>query len=357
MLAGLGNYKKLLQECWDQDPARRPHFDKIAARLKAMIRWRLVIRQNKVLSDVARKLKAARQDNAKAAIPTPPPAAATAAAAKPEIVNAADLESHMAAVANPAKDAVKLLAAAPAAAPAPAPAEDVPAVVPAVRMAETSTALNTVDEEDHEPLPVPDHPIVDISDHLVIAAGDAQAADVPIHPVIRASSAPATAVVQGIQKAAGEAAHELAPVHGAAAQQQQHQQQHDTDSPFAAPAPSHPQMLPPRAMVRRVPSGRSRDVVVFGPGGQQLIVGSDLPESPCSQCTLSTRASYDVTGLSTTTDGAATPTTSVLAAGQDMGARSSGMYDMQVSMDECWDADVLVCCCKQCCAWECCGAW
>jgi hypothetical protein len=39
LCAGLRNYIRLMEECWDQDPYRRPTFDRIAARLKAIMRW------------------------------------------------------------------------------------------------------------------------------------------------------------------------------------------------------------------------------------------------------------------------------------------------------------------------------
>ncbi|WIA08465.1 hypothetical protein OEZ85_007902 [Tetradesmus obliquus] len=39
----LASYMTLMEECWDQDPDKRPGFGRIAARLQAMIRWRMII--------------------------------------------------------------------------------------------------------------------------------------------------------------------------------------------------------------------------------------------------------------------------------------------------------------------------
>jgi hypothetical protein len=42
VLADLLSYIRLMEECWQQDPEKRPGFDGIAARLMAMLRWRLL---------------------------------------------------------------------------------------------------------------------------------------------------------------------------------------------------------------------------------------------------------------------------------------------------------------------------
>jgi hypothetical protein len=41
-LADLLNYVRLMKECWQQDLEKRPGFGYIAARLMAMVRWRLL---------------------------------------------------------------------------------------------------------------------------------------------------------------------------------------------------------------------------------------------------------------------------------------------------------------------------
>lgn len=69
--AGLASYVRLMKDCWQQDPAKRPSFDRIAARLKAMIRWRMIIRSYRTRSSPWERLlrKARRQMS-----PTPSPA-------------------------------------------------------------------------------------------------------------------------------------------------------------------------------------------------------------------------------------------------------------------------------------------
>lgn len=42
VLADLLKYIQLMEECWQQDPEKRPGFDGIATRLMAMLRWRLL---------------------------------------------------------------------------------------------------------------------------------------------------------------------------------------------------------------------------------------------------------------------------------------------------------------------------
>lgn len=329
-MQGLGNYKKLMEECWSQEPDTRPAFDKIAARLKAMIRWRMVIKNSRLTAGSVMALtagpKAARAAQAAAAAKAAAAAAAVAAGTKPAPRPVAALGASVVGAAAAATAAAEVMR------------EERAAAVEAVEAAldERQHAHDEEHERDHDPLPVPDHPIAPADGNDValppLPEGDAEevASSTGAHllrimSVARDASANVLVGQQaddnsGLSAAAAADDSDASPfeMHANdphAPQQQQQQSAAAARAALAAAAAAH--------------HGGASVIAVPGAAGvtEYVVLGSDVtPGSPYSAHTLSTKNSTDVCGMSVDTAGLSTPAHSVLTAPPNSGP---GPWELQ----------------------------